>query len=261
MLLVLKIVLVPVLIALVTLGARRWGPRVGGWLSGLPTVAGPTLCFFAFEQGNAFAARAAHATLVGLIAVPFFCLAYVYTGRYWNWVVSLLAGWLAFGVGVMMLIWLDPGVAAAWVLLAASCALGYVALPAHAVFAEPTAHSGWDLPMRMVAAATLVFVLTSMAERLGPALTGLFTPFPVATAIIAAFTHTQRGVDPVIAFFRGFLPALVSFGLFCLVLAVGLEPLGLAVALPLALAVQLSTQSVTLWRTTRHSATAQALSR
>ncbi len=249
MLLALKIVLVPTLIALVTLGARRWGARLGGWLSGLPTVSGPTLCFYAFDQGNAFAARAAHATLVGLIAVPLFSLAYVYTGLYRNWVVSLLAGWFAFCVGVMLLMWLDPGVAAAWMLLAATCALGYVALPVHAVFAEPVAHSAWDLPMRMLAAGALVFVLTSLADRLGPTLTGLFTPFPVATAIIAAFTHTQRGVDPVIAYFRGFLPALVSFGLFCLVLAVGLESLGLAAALPLALALQLSTQSVTLWQT------------
>ena len=103
--------------------------------------------------------------------------------------------------------------------------------------------------MRMASAAGLILLLTALADRLGPSLTGLLTPFPVAIAIIAAFTHTQRGVDPVIAFFRGFLPALVSFGLFCVVLAAGLERLGLADALPLALALQLSTQSVTLWRT------------
>lgn len=254
MLLTLKIFLVPALIALVTLGARRWGPRVGGWLSGLPTVAGPTLCFYAFEQGNAFAARAAHATLVGLIAVPFFCVGYVYTSRRWNWVVSLLAGWLAFCAGVTILQRLDPGLAVAWLLLAASCALCYLALPAHATIAGASTHSAWDLPMRMVAAAGLILVLTSAADRLGPALTGLFTPFPVAIAIIAAFTHTQRGVDPVIAFFRGFLPALASFGLFCVVLAAGLERLGLTAALALALALQLSTQSVTLWQTSRRPA-------
>jgi hypothetical protein len=253
-LLALKILLVPVLIALVTLGARRWGPRVGGWLSGLPTVAGPTLCFYAFEQGNAFAARAAHATLVGLIAVPFFCVAYVYASRRTGWVLSLPAGWAAFFAGIIVLQWLDPGLAMAWVLLAASCALCYLLLPAHAVLAEAPAHSSWDLPMRMLAAAGLILILTAAADRLGPALTGLLTPFPVAIAIIAAFTHTQRGVDPVIAFFRGFLPALASFGLFCVVLAAGLESLGIVAALALALVLQLSTQSVTLWNTTRRGA-------
>jgi hypothetical protein len=99
----------------------------------------------------------------------------------------------------------------------------------------------------MAAAAALVFALTTAAERLGPSLSGLLTPFPVAIAIIAAFTHTQRGRDPLIVFFRSFLPALASFGLFCVVLALALEPLGLWLSLALALAVQLSVQSATLW--------------
>jgi hypothetical protein len=146
---------------------------------------------------------------------------------------------------------MQPNLAFGWLLLAASCGAAYLVLPAHSAIAEGPAHSRWDLPMRMIAAAGLVFVLTTAADRLGPALSGLLTPFPVAIAIIAAFTHTQRGVDPVIAFFRGFLPALVSFGLFCVVLAIALEPLGLPLALTMALAAQLSTQSVTLWGTTR----------
>ena len=70
---------------------------------------------------------------------------------------------------------------------------------------------------------------------------------PAAIAIVAAFTHTQRGADPVVAFFRGFLPALASFGLFCVVLALALEPLGLWTSLALALVVQLSVQTATLW--------------
>jgi hypothetical protein len=103
----------------------------------------------------------------------------------------------------------------------------------------------------MLAAAALVIVLTAVTDTLGPQLSGLLAPFPVATAIVAAFTHKQRGVDAVVVFFRGFLPALVSFGLFCVALAVALEPLGLALALMLALAAQLSTQVITLWRMRR----------
>ena len=47
MTLLLKLVLVPGLIALVTLAGRRFGPRVGGWLNALPLVAGPVLFFLA----------------------------------------------------------------------------------------------------------------------------------------------------------------------------------------------------------------------
>jgi hypothetical protein len=246
MLLVLKLFLVPVLIALVTIGTRRWGPRVGGWLSGLPTVAGPTLCFYAWEQGPRFAARASHATLVGLVAVPLFCLAYVHSAQRAGWAVSLLAGWGTFLLSIALLQRIAMPLAMAWGLLAVSCAAAFVLMPAHAAHTTATAPPKWDLPLRMLAAAALVMALTTAAGRLGPALSGLLTPFPVAIAVIAAFTHTQRGPDPVVAFFRGFLPALASFGLFCVVLAVALEPLGLWIALALALVVQLSMQTATL---------------
>ena len=67
MLFALKLCLVPVLVGAVTLATRRWGPRIGGWLTALPVIAGPTLCFYAIEQGSEFARRAAGATLVGLV--------------------------------------------------------------------------------------------------------------------------------------------------------------------------------------------------
>jgi len=77
--LLLKILLVPLLIVGVTLGARRWGPRIGGWLNGLPVVAGPVLYFLGIEQGAPFMARAAEATLAGLVAVAAFALVYAWT--------------------------------------------------------------------------------------------------------------------------------------------------------------------------------------
>jgi hypothetical protein len=39
--LLLKLVLVPGLIALVTMAGRRFGPRIGEWLNVLPMVVGP----------------------------------------------------------------------------------------------------------------------------------------------------------------------------------------------------------------------------
>ncbi|HBF50271.1 MAG TPA: hypothetical protein DDX04_07705, partial [Massilia sp.] len=56
--LALKLVLVPLLIYLVTLAGRRWGPSVAGWLSAFPIVAGPILLTLALEQGAPFAASA-----------------------------------------------------------------------------------------------------------------------------------------------------------------------------------------------------------
>ncbi len=54
-LLLLKLLLVPALIWAITLAAHRWGPAVGGWLSGFPVVSGPILLFLVLERGPDFA--------------------------------------------------------------------------------------------------------------------------------------------------------------------------------------------------------------
>jgi len=66
---VLKLVVTPLLIAVATLVARRWGHGVGGWLSGFPLTSAPVSVFLALEQGPAFAAGAAAGTLLGLAAM------------------------------------------------------------------------------------------------------------------------------------------------------------------------------------------------
>jgi hypothetical protein len=98
----------------------------------------------------------------------------------------------------------------------------------------------------MIAAATLVFVLTSMADRLGPALSGLLTPFPVATAIIAGFMHAQEGSGAVLRFLRGYMPGLCSFAIFCFVLALTLPTRSLGTAAAAALGAQLVAQAILL---------------
>lgn len=96
MLLLLKLLLVPGLVAAVTLAVRRWGPAVGGWLAGLPVVAGPVLVFYAIEQGTSFATQAAHATLAGLMATVAFCVVYARSSVRVTWYGCVVIGWAAF---------------------------------------------------------------------------------------------------------------------------------------------------------------------
>src|SRR5712691_12614652 len=103
MLFALKLTLVPAIIACVTLGGRRWGPRIGGWLNAVPMVAGPVLLFLAIEQGAAFAAGAALATLAGLLGVAAFSVAYGWAALRAPWWMALAAGWAAFAVCALLL--------------------------------------------------------------------------------------------------------------------------------------------------------------
>src|SRR3954465_294101 len=74
-LLVLKLTLAPGLVVATTRAGRRWGPRVAGWLGGLPVVVAPILLAITLEHGSAFGARAAAGALLGLLSLTFFILA------------------------------------------------------------------------------------------------------------------------------------------------------------------------------------------
>jgi hypothetical protein len=242
---------VPGLVAGVTLGVRRWGPRVGGWLTALPLVAGPTLFFLAVEQGRVFAGEAALATLVGLIAVAAFGVAYAWTARGHAWPLSLAAGWLAFAVATGMLHALRwtpaPAIAAAL----GSFALAGRILPADREPLVRPRSPAWDLPLRMLGTLTVVLTVTHVADRLGPVWSGALTPFPVALAVLLVFAHAQDGARVAIRLLHGFLPAMWGFGLFCLVVALAMVPLGPAAAFLLALATQLAVHGIVLWRMLR----------
>ena len=240
--LLLKIVLVPTLIAAITLATRRWGPRIGGFLTALPVVTGPTLCFYAIEQGPAFGAGAATGTLIALAAVVAFGVVYARLCGRWSWPPTLACGWIVFLVATSTLYFIPQNPVVGIVVVTVSCAIGVRMLPEAEPMAASVPHPAWDIPVRMIAAVTLVLVLTSLASRLGPSLSGLLTPFPLATAILAAFTHAQRGREAVVAFFAGFIPALVTFGVFCFVLALTLTAIPLGFAIASALGAQLALQ-------------------
>jgi len=122
--LLLKLLLVPGLVALVTLAVRRSGPAVGGWLAGLPIVAGPVLVFYALEQGDAFAARAAHATLAGLIATVGFAVTYALAARHLRWYACMAIGWSTFALVIVTLYASQPSLVVSLVLLIAATTLG-----------------------------------------------------------------------------------------------------------------------------------------
>ena len=247
MFLLLKIIVVPALIISVTLAGRRWGPRVGGVFASLPLVAGPVLFFLAQEQGEGFAAEAARATLVSLIAVGASGLAYAWASLRAPWWASLAASWGSFVLLVLALHRIPWTPLAAFSAALASFILARALLPQTGEGAAPATRSAWDMPLRVISAVALVLVTTGLAPSLGPTLSGALTPFPVALAILMAFTHVQQGPHTTIRFLRGFFPGMWSFAVFCLVTTLGLVALGKWVGFALALASVIPVQTAVLW--------------
>lgn len=250
MLLLLKLVLVPALVAAVTLASRHWGLRVAGILTGLPLVAGPTFAFLAVEQGPAFAANAARAALLGLIATTAFCVAYGRAAARLPWMASVIVGWVAFLAPALILARMpDQGGPTELAFALVALMAGRRLLPAPNV-ATAAAPPRGDLAIRLIAAAGAVVVFTGLAAVLGPRMSGVLSVFPVVTAILAVFTHIQQGPAPVATFLRGLLRGMDGLAVFCIVFSVALDAFAapLAGAIAAALAAQTAMQSVMLWR-------------
>jgi len=237
--LILKLVLVPVLIGVVSLAGRRWGPAVGGWLAGLPWTSGPVALFLAFEQGTAFAAQAAQGTLLGLVSVFAFCVVYTRIARSQGWAVSVLSGWGAFFAATLALnrVAISLIFAFAGVLVAMVATLRF--LRAAGPSGTTPVPSVWEIPLRMLAATAMVLMITTAAASLGPQLSGLLTPFPVYATVLAIFTHHFEGAFAASRLLRGVVIGSLAFAVFFFVLAGTLSAWGLLNAFGLALAAAL----------------------
>ncbi len=246
MLLLLKLTLVPTLICAVTLATRRWGMAMGGWLASLPVSGGPILLFYALEQGTAFAADAARFTVLSGVGVATYCLAYGWAAQRLPWMASLSLAWLCFLVTAALCRWLSLSLLPAFGLAVASYVTARKLLPPTPAIIQPSGRQRWDLPLRVVAAVALVLTLTYLAERLGSRWIGLLTAFPVASAVVGAFSHSQSGAPAAIGFFRGMLGGMHGFSLFCAVLALTLMRFGITVAFAMALGAQLLTHAAGL---------------
>lgn len=245
--LTLKLVVTPALIGTATLVGRRWGQSIGGWLVGLPLTTGPVAFFIALEQGTAFGAAAAAGSLGGAIAEAAFVVAYGRSAARAGWPLSLLAGSMAYaGVAAIL-----PGLALQPLLLfgvAIAALLVALRLIPSGSSGIPTAPAPpWDVPARMVLATVVVLALTALAPRLGATLSGLLATYPLFAAILTAFGHHLQGASTAVSVLRGLLFGLFSFVGFCLVLALGLVPLGIAGAFAAAIVVALLVQGASLW--------------
>ncbi len=247
--LLLKLTLAPALVAAASLLGRRFGPRVGGWVVGFPLVAGPVLWFYAREQGAAFAAHAAAGTLMGVLSVCVFLLVYVWSACRAGPLASVALGWVGFAAATAALAhapWLRE---ASWPTgLVAACAA--LAVTRRTLPRLPPARAAprprHDLALRLGATALLVVALTRLADVLGPGLSGLVTPFPVATTILVVFAHREGGAAGVVAAYGGFIPSLFSFSIFCAAVSFGLGRWTPPGAFALALGVTAVSQAIVL---------------
>ena len=227
MLFLLKIVVTPVLVALVSIAARRWGPTFAGLIIGIPWMTGPVLFFLGLEYGETFVARTATGALVGAIAIAFSLLAFAHSAKRASWPWALLAVFAAYGVAGYVLDGLRMSATTAAIVAVASLIGANLLMPRPDVLSAPPVLPWWDIPMRMIATAVLVTIIMLIAEIFPPELVGTVSSFPVIVTVVSMFTHARWGWPPAVQLVRGVALSLLSFVAFFLVLGATIEDVGL----------------------------------
>ncbi len=242
----LKIVLAPMIIAAATLIARRWGENIGGMVIGLPLTSGPVSVFFALEQGRSFAAHAALGAILGLIPVAVFGIGYVQSAKHFRSWLPAVFGILAYLAAVWAISNYSPSMWILALLVAASLTTALLLIGKPEAGALQVASPWWDLPLRMLVATALLLLITGAAGILGSKWSGLLSPFPVFTFVMATFSLSQGGTPAAWRLVRGVLSGLFSYLSFFIVVTLLIEHASLWVVYPLATCVALGVNATSL---------------
>jgi hypothetical protein len=232
--LVLVAVLAAALVGLSTLAGRRWGHEVAGLVGAFPLIVGPVLFLTAAREDPAAAAHTAVATLLGLVTLSGFALAYGRSAARWPWPVGVALGWAAAGALGIVAARVEAGLLGALVVAIVSIALARGGLPRRHGAEPAVVLPRWELPARMALTVLLIVGLTRAGERFGPVVAGVLAALPTLASVLAVFTHARFGRDALVSMLRGMLGGLAAFVIFCTLIARLIEPAGVAVAFLLA---------------------------
>lgn len=242
--LMLKLLVIPGFLLLISLAGKRWGPSVAGWLSGLPVVVGPILFFLAIEQGEVFAAQSATAALSAMFAMIAFCVTYAQVAQRAGWPWALIISSLVWATVAVVLSLIPASLT--FSVIAASVALlaaPYLFPAVQPIVSGPAPKSD-KLLLRMVAGALLTLAVTLLASTVGDRWSGLLAVFPVLGSVMAVFSQQTRGSAFTAALLRATATGMYSFAAFCLVVALALPGMGLS-AFALGVAVSVAMLGVT----------------
>ncbi|MGA0555914.1 hypothetical protein ACO2Q8_04620 [Larkinella sp. VNQ87] len=235
--LLLKVTLMPSVIALITLAIRKWGNKIGGVIGSMPWVAGPILLFFILEQGKPFGIQAIQGVMTGILALISFCFSYSVFSQTRNWPSTLLLAYVFYTVTAVIFYYLQLNLIVSYALV-----MGCILL-ALRFFPVPTAHPPkirqlpFDIPIRMLITTLFVLIVTGLANVLGPSWSGILTPFPIQTSILAVFSQILQGSYAAITALRGLVMGLLGFTTFLFLQAFFLPEFSVAVSFGLAFLV------------------------
>ncbi|MFZ2228032.1 MAG: hypothetical protein WA090_02120 [Candidatus Nanopelagicaceae bacterium] len=207
-LLLLKLLLAPLFVAVISYIQQRWGDGIGGRLIGLPLTTGPFILIIFIQEGGPFAALAAHGVLVGQVALIVFCWVYAISSLKTSWapalglgsISCLLVGGILTSFEIPLLVLLP--------LLAGSWFLVLKFWPSYSNPPRTAATPRWELPARLLVTVAIILLLTGFANVLGPRIAGALSTYPVIISVLGAFSQKRFGPTATVETLHGLTQVL-----------------------------------------------------
>jgi len=193
--LALKMALTAIVVVITSVAVERSGPFIGALIAALPTAAGAAYAILAIEHPPSFIAASAIGSAATGAAVSIFALVYAVLAQRRGLLLSL---------GVALLVWF-MGVAllrlVAWTPLSAAvlnAAVFAVTIPLswrYRASGPPKKflRTPFDIPLRALAAATVVAVVTTASYSIGSFASGVFALFPIIFCSSIVILHPRIG--------------------------------------------------------------------
>jgi hypothetical protein len=255
--LVLKLAIAPALILCASYAGKRWGHAVSGWLVSLPISSAPVIFLLALERGGDFASTSAEGAILGFASLSAFSLVYSLLSLrlQFSWLPSIIIGWCVFFLFAFILQSVEVSLFMAFI-----CVVGWLLLVVRLLpksdFSEEVASGGytkWTILARMIAAVSLIFLITEYAPLLGPRLSGLLAPFPIYTSVITLSIHRRQGAASSVEFVRGGTVGLFTSTVFFLIVGSLIVGWGIGASYALAITASLIVHGFLLKLLRRHS--------
>jgi uncharacterized membrane protein (GlpM family) len=244
-----KMVMTAAIVVTASVAAERSGPFIAALIAALPTAAGAAYIILALEHPPAFIAESAVGSLAANAAVAVFALAYAALAQRHGIVLSLGAAMLVWfgGAALLRLVEWTPPTA-----LALNAAVFAVTIPLSAPYRRVPApqrtllRKPYDIPLRAIAVALVVAVVTTASHWIGPFASGIFAIFPIVMGSFVAIIHPRVGGKAAAAVLSHAQPMLIGLGLAFVGIHYLAEPIGVWWSFVAGLAITVSF-SCLLW--------------
>jgi uncharacterized membrane protein (GlpM family) len=193
--LVLKMALTAGVVVIISIVVERSGPFIGALIAALPTAAGAAYVILAIEHPPAFIAGSAVGSMAIGAAVAIFAAIYAVLAQRHGLVPSL---------GVSLLVWFGCTHLLRqfdWTPLSAlvlNVAVYAVTIPASWRYRSSEAprkflRTPYDIPLRALAAAIVVVIVTTASHSIGSFASGMFALFPIVFCSSIVILHPRVG--------------------------------------------------------------------